>query len=186
MSEGRRVRRVDPERADRIIEATLDVIVERGVAGASHRTIAKAADVPLGSMTYHFEGMDDLLHQAFSRHAHRAVEHFEERMSAASTREEAIAQLVDMINNDLFKSQRDLVLAQELYTLAARDESYRDVTNAWMNGSRRALERHFDPLTVRILDPLIEGLTLHQELDTVDWDPMITIEAIARLTRPAT
>ena len=60
-------RRFDPERKDRIIEACLDVIAERGVAGTSHRVVAAAAGVPLGSMTYHFDGMADLLHQAFDQ-----------------------------------------------------------------------------------------------------------------------
>lgn len=60
-------RRFDPERRDRIIEATLDLISAEGVAGTSHRKVAAVADVPLGSMTYHFAGMDDLLHEAFTR-----------------------------------------------------------------------------------------------------------------------
>ena len=55
------VRRVDPDRKDRIVDAALDVIAEHGVAGATHRTIAAAADVPLGSMTYHFENLDEVL-----------------------------------------------------------------------------------------------------------------------------
>ena len=62
-------RRYDPERKSRIIEAAIDVIAEFGVAGTTHRRIAAAADVPLGSLTYHFTGLDDLLGQAFTRHA---------------------------------------------------------------------------------------------------------------------
>ena len=45
---------------------TLDVIAEHGVAGASHRAIARAADVPLGSITYHFATLDELLAAAFT------------------------------------------------------------------------------------------------------------------------
>ena len=41
-------RRFDPERKDRIIEACLDVIAERGVAGTSHRVVAAAAGQQLG------------------------------------------------------------------------------------------------------------------------------------------
>lgn len=36
-------RHVDPERKDRIIEACLTVIAERGVAGTSHRVVAAEA-----------------------------------------------------------------------------------------------------------------------------------------------
>ena len=62
-----RRRRHDPQRRDRIIDASLEVIAEHGVAGTSHRRVAAAADVPLGSMTYHFEGMDELLDDVLTR-----------------------------------------------------------------------------------------------------------------------
>ncbi|MCI1650562.1 MAG: hypothetical protein LKI26_07970, partial [Bifidobacterium tibiigranuli] len=48
-SRTRRLRRTDPGRRDRIIDSCLDVIAQVGVAGASHRVVARAADVPLGS-----------------------------------------------------------------------------------------------------------------------------------------
>lgn len=35
-----------------------------------------------------------------------------------------------------------------------------------MARSRQALERHFDATTARLLDALIEGLTIHRALDT--------------------
>ncbi|MDR6974369.1 DNA-binding transcriptional regulator YbjK [Streptomyces sp. 3330] len=38
----------DPQRRERILAATLDLIAERGVAGVSHRKIAARAGVPLG------------------------------------------------------------------------------------------------------------------------------------------
>ena len=51
----------DPRRRERILAAALDLIAEEGVAGVSHRKIAARAGVPLGSMTYHFTGIDELL-----------------------------------------------------------------------------------------------------------------------------
>ena len=54
-------RRYDPERRDRIIEAALEVIATHGVAGTTHRRVAEVADVPLGAMTYYFQGMEQLL-----------------------------------------------------------------------------------------------------------------------------
>jgi DNA-binding transcriptional regulator YbjK len=173
----------DPERRGRIIDACLDVIAEVGVDGASHRRIATAADVPLGSMTYYFTGMSELLHEAFTRFATTASDQFERRMTAAETLEEARAAVVALITQDVFASQRELVLTHELYTLAARDPAYRDITNAWMSRSRAALERHFDPTTVRMLDALIEGLTIHRALDTEPQDPALVVDAVARITR---
>ena len=78
-----RTRRTDPDRRDRLIQVTLDLIAESGVAGISHRKIAAAADVPLGSMTYHFTSMDELLREAFTRFAEHIAGSFQARLGAA-------------------------------------------------------------------------------------------------------
>lgn len=178
-------RRFDPGRRDRIIDACLDVIAESGVAGTSHRKVAEAADVPLGSMTYHFAGMHELLHDAFTRYAESASTQFHERMALAHDTDTAVHVLADAIFYDVFSDQRDLILTHELYTLAARDRSYRDITNAWMARSRRTLEQFFDPTTARILDALVEGLSLHRALDNEPHKKPIVTEAVQRITRLA-
>ncbi|MFC9019945.1 TetR family transcriptional regulator, partial [Streptomyces albidoflavus] len=76
----------------------------------------------------------------------------------------------------------DLILTQELYTLAARRPAYRELTRAWMARSRTILERHFDPDTSRQLDALIEGLSLHRALDTEPHERTVTVEAVERIT----
>ncbi|MBH0246908.1 TetR family transcriptional regulator, partial [Streptomyces cavourensis] len=60
-------RRYDPDRRTRIIDAALRVIVADGIAGLSHRSVAAEADVPLGSTTYHFGSLDELLTAALRR-----------------------------------------------------------------------------------------------------------------------
>jgi TetR/AcrR family transcriptional regulator, regulator of biofilm formation and stress response len=57
------------------------------------------------------------------------------------------------------------------------------VTRTWMERSRRALERHFDPVTARELDALIEGLVLHQFLSTDPMSPEQIRHALLRITR---
>lgn len=176
------VRRPDPGRRDRIVDACLDVIAEHGVAGTSHRRVAAAAGVPLGSMTYHFDGMDELLHEAFTRFGTSVSDEFEEHLAAAADREEAVEAVVAIITEAVFDSPRDLVLTHELYTLAARKPAFRALTNAWMARSRAALERHFDPATARMVDALIEGLTIHGALDTEPHRPDVVAEAVRRVT----
>jgi len=176
-------RRYDPGRRDRIIDACLDVIAEAGVAGTSHRKVAEAAEVPLGSMTYHFTGMHELLHEAFSRFAHAVSERFEDRMSGAPDVDAAERAIADAITDEVLSDHRELVLTHELYTLAARDPAYRDITNAWMARSRRTLERYFDPTTARILDALVEGLSIHRALDTEPHDKAVVRAAVRRIAR---
>jgi len=182
----RRPRRTDPDRRDRIIDACLDVIVASGVSGTSHRRVAAAADVPLGSMTYHFAGLDELLREAFERFARTASDEFERRLGAAADADAARAAVVGMVS-DAAGTRRDLVLTHELYTLAAREPAFRGITTAWMARSRRALERHFDPATARMLDALIEGLAVHRALDGTQgpspYDAAMVADAVARVTR---
>ncbi|ROP56829.1 MULTISPECIES: TetR/AcrR family transcriptional regulator [unclassified Rathayibacter] len=174
-------RRTDPHRRDRIIDACLDVIAEEGVAGTSHRRVAAAADVPLGSMSYHFAGMDDLLHEAFTRFADSVAEQTLRRMTDARTPDEAREAVVDVVLHDIFGSRRELVITHELYALAARRPEYRSITHTWMARSRAALERHVDPMTARMLDALMEGLTIHRALDEEPADDAVVREAVRRI-----
>jgi DNA-binding transcriptional regulator YbjK len=177
------VRRVDPDRRSRIIDAALDVIAAEGVAGTSHRKVAAAADVPLGSMTYHFTGMDDLLREAFTRFADRVADRFDSRMASIHNRDDALSAVAANVTDDIYAEPDDLVLTHELYTLAARDPAFRAITERWMGRTRSVLEQQFDPLTARLLDALIEGLTIHRALDRVPADADAVIVAIRRIAR---
>ncbi|QHZ00035.1 transcriptional regulator BetI [Streptomyces sp. S4.7] len=174
--------RTDPERRERILAATLDLIADEGVAGVSHRKIAARAGVPLGSMTYHFSGIDQLLREAFRRFTDHIVELFDTCLSAPADRDQARTAVADLIHTLSDGSRRDLVLTQELYTLAARQPSYRELTHEWMARSRTHLEKHFDPDTARQLDALIEGLTLHRALAREPHNRALTLEAVTRIT----
>ncbi len=178
----RRTRRTDPGRRDRIVDACLDVIADVGVAGASHRRIAARADVPLGSMSYHFAGMDELLREAFTRFADGVADTFERRLAEATDIQSARDAVVAAIVEDIIGDRRDLVLTHELYTLAAREAAFRDITAGWMARSRAALARHFDPETARLLDALVEGLSIHRALDVERRDPAEVRRAVERLS----
>ncbi|MEU4540721.1 TetR family transcriptional regulator C-terminal domain-containing protein [Streptosporangium sp. NPDC023825] len=179
----RRPRRHDPGRRDRLIDAALTVITERGVAGTTHREIARVADVPLGSMTYHFTSLEEVLFEAFTRHAGAVARVFDERLGAAPDRAAAVEAVITLVSDDLLGSQHDLVLTMELYVAAARNPALRAVTQAWMARSRQALERHFDATTARELDALIEGLVLHGVLSTDPMTPEQVRHAVHRYLR---
>ncbi|MEU4009315.1 TetR family transcriptional regulator [Streptomyces pseudogriseolus] len=172
----------DPRRRERILAAALDLIAEEGVAGVSHRKIAARAGVPLGSMTYHFTGIDELLLEAFTGYADHVVAVFEQHLAGTTTPEEAREAVTDLVHTLSGGPRRDLILVQELYTLAARREPYRALCARWMRRSRALLETHFPPDTARHLDALIAGLTLHRALDDDPPDRSVTREAVARIS----
>ncbi|GAB2898554.1 TetR/AcrR family transcriptional regulator [Streptomyces mayteni] len=159
----------DPTRRDRIIDATLTVIAEHGVVGTTHRRVAEAAGVPLGSMTYYFDGMRDLLVAAFTRLAESMSARYRALLDAAETPRQARVAVVEIICGPEYGTPRELLLIYELYAFAQRNPPVKEVTRAWMRASRAALSRHFDARTARALDALVEGLSIH---DSMDVDPM--------------
>lgn len=180
-----RTRRHDPDRRDRIVEAALTSIAADGVAGTSHRRVAGIADVPLGSMTYHFAGMDELLLEAFTRFSERIAAVFAERLAAAADADEAVEAVVRLVHDDLQRSSAEHVLTYELYTLAARRPEFRSITESWMRASRCALGRHFDAATARRIDAYIEGAALHVALSPSPQRRADTRAALTRLVAPS-
>lgn len=159
-------RRHDPERRQRIIETTLDVIAAHGVAGTSHRRIAELADVPLGSMTYHFAGIEEVLAEAFSLFTRQVAASYSAILDAANTLEEAREAVVEIITGKVWVSPRNMLLTHELYAYAVRNETMQRIQREWMQYSRTVLERHFDPRTARALDAFIEGAVIHNTANT--------------------
>ncbi|NIH69431.1 TetR/AcrR family transcriptional regulator [Modestobacter marinus] len=180
----RPVRRHDPDRRQRIVEATVDVIAEHGVAGTTHRLIAAAADVPLGSLTYHFTGLDDLRAQAFALHAERMAVKYEAHFAQVSSIEDVVDAVTALVHADADADDRDWAVAYELFLAALRDPALRSVTESWMRRSRSVLERFVDPTTSRGVDALIEGLVMHKVLSTRPVSRAETREIIARAVRP--
>ncbi len=182
----RPVRRHDPDRASRIVDATIEVIAEHGVAGTTHRVIAAAADVPLGSLTYHFSGLDDLLARAFTRHAERMADDYEARFAAVGSTAEFVEAVTGLVHADADADERDWAVSYELFLAALRNPALRTVTEAWMRRSRGVLERFVDPTTSRGVDALIEGLVMHKVLSTGPVSREQTREIITRAVRPTT
>lgn len=162
---GRRKRRYDPLRRERIIAVTLDVIEQYGVAGTSSRKVAELADVSPGSLTYYFKSINQLLEEAFVQLSLNISNEFRELLGAAKSREEALTAVVDIIEKKIWGSPRTLTLSFELYAFVLRNPELKRLPRKWMNQSRQALEQHFTPATARAIDALVEGIGIHNAFD---------------------
>ena len=49
----------------RILDAVLEIVVEDGMRAVRHRAVAERAGVSLGSTTYHFSSIEELITSAF-------------------------------------------------------------------------------------------------------------------------
>lgn len=174
-------RRHDPDRRDRLVDVTIDVIAEHGLAGLTARRIAAAADVPLGSVTYHFASLDDLVRAAFTRHAERMAQVFRAHFAEVADRASMLDAATDFVLQGHGASNREWAIAYELYLAAMRDPALREITEAWMGSSRDTLQRVLEPELARALDGVMEGLTMHATLTTAPPTRAETRTVLARV-----
>lgn len=158
-------RRFDPHRRERIIEATLETIASYGVSETTLRRVATTANVPLGSMTYHFSGREELLLESFQEFTKQMLTHFDISMSKANTIDEAKEIVVDHICGEGWVTQRNLLLSYELCAFSSRMDHSTSILRSWLEGVRSILMRFFNKRTADALDALIEGYSIHRSFD---------------------
>ncbi|MEW2051925.1 TetR family transcriptional regulator [Streptomyces sp. NPDC005476] len=183
--EGRRVRRHDPERRTRILDAALDVLVTDGAAGITHRKVAACADVPLGSVTYHFSSLAELQAKAFAWYVEQRTAEFEHLFTQVATHEDLIEILVDLVQGGPSR-RHSAVLGFELHLAALRNPALRALTQQWTTDSRAVLARFTGPEIAGRLDALLEGLIMHALLATEPEPRERTRAAIVQGLAPVT
>lgn len=174
-------RRYDPERRRRIIDAAIRVVGRSGIAGLSHRTVAAEADVPLGSTTYHFASLDELLVAALRQ----ANEGF-----ASAVRESAVLarpdcdiadELARITGRWLAADRAGAELEYELYLAALRRPALRPVAAEWCDAVTGILADRVDPVTARALVALLDGICLQVLLTGGEYDFGYTREILGRI-----
>ncbi len=178
-------RRYDPDRRQRIIDAAIRVVGARGIAGLSHRTVAAEADVPLGSTTYHFATLDDLLVAALSQ----ANAAFEETVTAsvalADPEADLATALARLLGEFLGADRGRAELEYELYLAALRRPALRPVAAQWCESVAAALSARTDPVTARALVAVMDGISLQVLLTDAEYDEPYARDILGRiLDRP--
>ncbi len=162
MSSSRRQHSADTR--TRIIDAAFQLIVESGMSAATSRRIAGAAGLSLGTVSYHFASITDIVKAAFMSMVDEISAAFRARLEAATSFEDAREAVVDLICGDIWATPQHMLMSFELYALASRDPAFRTIQNIWARRSRRSLRLHFTYKEARALDALVEGLTIHSTL----------------------
>ncbi|MBE1470396.1 MerR family transcriptional regulator [Kibdelosporangium phytohabitans] len=146
-------RKLKGERRKReLIEATLRVVAKEGVAGVSHRTVAREAGQPATAAAYYFEGIDDLLTAALTSCMHEDADRIRQ---AATVR--AVAENMA----EALKDPGRLLAEFELFLRAARNPDLRRSTDRWLNALADFARRYTDdPNRVHAVVAAIDGLLL--------------------------
>jgi DNA-binding transcriptional regulator YbjK len=175
------VRRYDPERRQRIIDAAIRVVAAKGIAGLSHRSVAAEADVPLGSTTYHFKTLDELLVAALRQANEGFAKTVAARGALRDPDTDLAADLAALGREWLAGDRTGVEVEYELYLAALRRPALRPVADEWGRDFADLLARRTDPVTARALVALIDGICLQVLLTGAPYDEEYAREMLARV-----
>lgn len=170
---GAPARRFAPDiRRAMIVDAARRHIVDRGLAATSAREVAKAAGVSIGTLTYHFATMDELLAEVLAS----TMRQFEQTIDEQLAKQQSpLAALVLLMDSHFGRASVDVgLLWIEFWTRSVREPSLRgtELTFRWSLHSKIArlieqgaeageFERPEDPEVVATeLVALIDGLMI--------------------------
>ncbi|WP_367134115.1 TetR/AcrR family transcriptional regulator [Saccharothrix sp. HUAS TT1] len=171
--DGRRARGDRRRRA--VLEAALRVVERDGVAGVSHRAVAREAGVPTTSTTYYFATLDDLLVATLTWSADRMAASFREVAPTPASVARFIA--------DAAGPHRGRTLAEyELYLLAARRPELRAAARRWTSLVAEVAGPR-DPVALRVVLAALDGLLIQALI--ADFPPMAEdLEPVVSLLMP--
>lgn len=154
-------RRYDPDRRQRIIDAAIRVVGDRGIDRLSHRAVAAEADVPLGSTTYHFAGLDELLCAALEQANDSWLAEWDAWERALPPGAPFAEELAAMLEESLTGDRSRVTLEYELYFAALRHPGVRPLAAGFLDRFTALLRRRTpDDATARALAGLLDGLTI--------------------------
>ena len=112
------------ETRGRLLDATVESLIEVGYAGTTIRRVTELAGVSQGAQSHHFPHRIDLVTSAFERLAEQRVERYRERArELPPDRETRLRALLDLLWEDF--SSAVFNVAVKLWVAAAEDEELR-------------------------------------------------------------
>ncbi len=162
--------RRDPEaRRRQIVAAAVRAIVDVGIGGVTHRKIAALAGVPLGSTTYYFPTLDDLVAAALREATETARAELEAWGEELWVSRDLPATFVDLAERYL-ADRAQAQLGYELYLAATRTPELRPVARLWIDGLRGICARFAGKdggfaLAAMVDGHLVQALVTGEHLD---------------------
>jgi DNA-binding transcriptional regulator YbjK len=152
-----RTGRADPDRRDRIARAAIEVVAVHGVEGLTHRRVASAAGVPLGSTTYHYATLDDLLAaglEAAAAESAAELKIWEEGLAGR----DLVDATTELIISSIRSQRQRIAVRYELYVAALRRPRLRPISTEWSRLLAGIYRQYTDEVTADALAAAVDGL----------------------------
>lgn len=170
----------DPQRRSTILAAARQVIAEHGTASVTHRLVAAKANVPLGSTTYYFKDLDELvtaaLTDAFQRYTD-TIKGWQEKLATSDNRSATLTRLAVECLDD----RATAITEFELCVTASREPNLRPLAKAWDAQLQQMLSQHASPATCRAAIDLVNGAMLAALRDDTALDERYLTDALTSL-----
>ncbi|TDT31368.1 TetR/AcrR family transcriptional regulator [Naumannella halotolerans] len=158
-------RRLAPDlRRQQIIAAARTVIVERGLAATSLRDIAAAAQVSVGTVTYHFVGVDEILSAVVITESESFYAKVVQAADSEPDPRRAMLILIDSLFGDPDKTSEHWKIWADYWAATARRpeiaDAYADRIRHWQNCLERVIARGVSDSTFRSVDPNATALKM--------------------------
>jgi DNA-binding transcriptional regulator YbjK len=149
------------ERRDEIARAVIDVVAAHGLRGLTHRRVAEAASVPLGSTTYHFETLDDLMLAGLELAADRNLAMMRRAAESLAPGDDVAVWLTDLVIAMVTTWRESNIAERELYLEAIRSPALRPVATRWDDAFVDILTSHLgDREGARLACWALDGLAI--------------------------
>ncbi|MEV8569603.1 TetR family transcriptional regulator [Streptomyces sp. NPDC051322] len=159
-----RTQRRGDERKALIARAALAVIERHGVSGLTHRRVATEAGVSLGTTTYHFATLDDILESAFgvamSEDMDGLTQWFESLPAGCDLPEE----LTQLVLRKTSQEKGNVYVNFELVLAAAQRPSLHVKAHAWATFLARLFERYVSDEAAEAVAVVYDGTLLRQTI----------------------
>jgi TetR/AcrR family transcriptional regulator, regulator of biofilm formation and stress response len=174
------VRRPKQERSEaarsRILDAAMDLVAERGMAGVSHRAVAARAGVSLSATSYYFESLADLEHAAIVEHYGRRLDDYRRAAQSLQLLDLSATEMAAAAAELFTSSAIELVTAHlEVYLNAARRSDLRDALQPVFATMRELMSAVAEQLGIAdaatfatAATAIVEGVQLRRVAEGID------------------
>lgn len=118
-------RKLEGEKAGRIVEAMRTCVAERGAAGSTFDVVAREAGVSRGLLHYYFGSKERLMVEVVRRDCDARVAALEELMATAGTPDEIVAVLVQTLEAFIGDEQNVQPVLYEMLSASRRSDEIR-------------------------------------------------------------
>jgi AcrR family transcriptional regulator len=119
-------RRLDSDKARRIVEAMRASVGQRGAAGSTFDHVAQEAGVSRGLLHYYFGSKERLLVEVVRRDSELRIQALEEHLASANSVDAIVAVLVRQLKDYVAEDHVAHALIHELFSVSRRNDEVRD------------------------------------------------------------